>query len=757
MDNNQNKSIEIEKKETETITVVAVNEAENAAENAGETAPDAQSDSEAEETAGNSGDSAEASEESPETSAEEISEMPVPSEENTEKKPKKRRRILIPAICASVFLLSLGILCSLFVSATTEPITVEVGEIPRPDAIHENGFLASLYTVHPYQIDVSEPGDHEVGLEFFGFLPGSVDILMRDTVAPELELTDIRTVEGTVIVWEDFVLSSSDLTDVTVTAGEIPYDTVGEHTVTLTASDTSGNQTAKTAVLTVWDSSHVLAAELNEADLAKTMTEKHPEVTEMDLSDISTGVIGEYIMHASSADARYIWPVKVSDTTPPTAETRYLAIRPDEILSPEDFIVSVDDVSECSVQFGKDPDYTAQGQQSVHLIVEDIHGNRIRPVTRLFVADFPRTLVLEYGITAEEVKKAVFASAPFEKRFTFAEMPEEIGEHEILLESSWGSYTVQVKIADTTPPVLNLTDVTVYKGDAVTLENFLLSAEDLSEVTCRFRGDVPETTEVGNYPIVVEAEDAYGNITKAETVLRVIADTTPPVIYGISDKTIVKGESVSFKKGVYAVDEHDGDVAFKVDSSSVNTNASGTYPVIYTSTDSSGNTASVTVYLTVVEITMDTVNRLADNILWQITNNSMSVREKAWAIYQWCTSSLTYSTRTSYLMGYYVDGAYSGFTIRSGNCYIYYAVSSVLLTRAGLENIMIQRSDPANPHYWSLVKIGGEWYHFDTCPHYAGHELQCFLLTDAEVKHYSDTEVANYYSFDASLYPATPR
>lgn len=754
MDINQNKSIEIEKKETETITVVAVEETDtektDAASDTAEKSPEAET---AEEPAESAEDT---SEESADTENENTGNSDDPSDAADEK-PKKRRRILIPTVCAAVFLLSLGVLCSLFVSATTEPITVEVGTAPRPDAIHKNEFLASLYSVEPYQIDVSRPGEHEVGLRFFGFLPGDVTVQVQDTTPPELAVTDIRTVEGTAVVWEDFVLSCTDATDVTVTAGEIPFGTVGEHTVTLTASDTSGNKTEQTAVLTVWDQSHTLAAELNAADLAKTMTEKHPEVTEMDLDDISTGVIGEYIMHAASEDARYIWPVKVSDTTPPQAETRRLGIRPDETAAPEDFIVSVDDVSEWSVRFTRDPDYTAHGQQSIHLAVEDIHGNCTETVTRLFIADIPRTLELEFGVTAEDVKNAVFASAPFEKRFTLPEMPVEIGEHELVLDSTYGSYTVQVKIADTTPPVLTLTDVTVYAGDGFAVENFILGAEDLSEVTCTFAGDEPTSDVTGEYPVVIEAKDAHGNSTQEQTVLRVITDTTPPVIYGTASKTIVKGETVSFKKGVYAVDDRDGDVTFKVDSSAVNTNAAGTYPVTYTSTDSSGNTATATVYLTVVEITMDTVNSLADNILWQITNGSMTKREKAWAIYQWCTSSLTYSTRTSYLMGYYVDGAYSGFTIRSGNCYIYYAVSSVLLSRAGIENIVVQRNDPANPHYWSLVNMDGNWYHFDTCPHYAGHELQCFLLTDAEVKHYSDTEVANYYSFDASLYPATPR
>ena len=250
MDINQNKSIEIEKKETDTITMVAVEETDtekpDAVSDTAEKSPEAET---AEETAESAEDT---SEESADTENENTGNSDDPSDAADEK-PKKRRRILIPTVCAAVFLLSLGVLCSLFVSATTEPITVEVGTAPRLDASHENEFLASLYSVEPYQIDVSRPGEHEGGLRFFGFLPGDVTVQVQDTTPPELAVTDIRTVEGTAVVCEDFVLSCTDATDVTVTAGEIPFGTVGEHTVTLTASDTSGNKTEQTAVLTVWD------------------------------------------------------------------------------------------------------------------------------------------------------------------------------------------------------------------------------------------------------------------------------------------------------------------------------------------------------------------------------------------------------------------------------------------------------------------------------------------------------------------------
>ena len=57
-----------------------------------------------------------------------------------------------------------------------------------------------------------------------------------------------------------------------------------------------------------------------------------------------------------------------------------------------------------------------------------------------------------------------------------------------------------------------------------------------------------------------------------------------------------------------------------------------------------------------------------------------------------------------------------------------YIKSVKLLYQTSIENLEIQRDTPDNPHYWNLVNIDGQWYHFDTCPHYAGHHMECFLL-----------------------------
>jgi len=242
----------------------------------------------------------------------------------------------------------------------------------------------------------------------------------------------------------------------------------------------------------------------------------------------------------------------------------------------------------------------------------------------------------------------------------------------------------------------------------------------------------------------------------AQTVLHVLIDETPPVIYGVKNLTVILGQALpSFTASVYATDDVDGNVTVNVDSSAVNAAVAGTYTIKYSATDRAGNYAEATADVVVSDNRWDILNSTADAVLAQIVTPGMSARDKAWAIYSWCTANIRYSTSTSYLMGNYVEGALSGFKIRSGNCYIYYAVSDILLERAGITSMEIHRNIPGRPHYWNLVLIGGCWYHFDTCPHYRAYPLQAFLLTDAQVANYS-AMCTDYYSFDTWAYPRTP-
>ncbi|MCI8454815.1 MAG: hypothetical protein HFE84_09405 [Lachnospiraceae bacterium] len=145
-----------------------------------------------------------------------------------------------------------------------------------------------------------------------------------------------------------------------------------------------------------------------------------------------------------------------------------------------------------------------------------------------------------------------------------------------------------------------------------------------------------------------------------------------------------------------------------------------------------------------------TCDRLADQILTEIVNDGMTKRQKAEAIYAWIRANLRYSGSSA--TRDWVQEAYQGLRRGHGDCYTYYSVSQLLLSRVGIPSIEVIRHTD-NHHYWNLVEIDGAWYHFDTCPRRAGGDF-C-LWTDTQMETYSENN-ENCFAFDRALYPRTP-
>lgn len=530
-----------------------------------------------------------------------------------------------------------------------------------------------------------------------------------DAVKPSLEVRDLSIRLGETAEAEDFVVSLSDVSPCKVSfVTEPSFEKAGLQTVGVMAEDSFGNRTEAEVRFLICHIPEAYRAEygFSPADAEQALLQEVGELFACSYPADEKGClpVGSYDLVYESEWGDFTVALTVEDTTAPRLLLEDITLYEGEHVTASDFVVKCVELSKVA--------FTAVMEKD--------------------------------GITAELSAK-------------------EAGVYTISVTATdaSGNTTTEAAaltvVADTEAPVIHgVADLTIYVGQSIPLDGVYAvdnrdrKAEvvaDTSAVDC----SVP-----GVYTVLYSCTDASGNQAKKEATVEVLPDTEPPVIFGAQNLAILAGESVSFRKNVYAIDAQCGSLTVKVDSSAVNTYAEGVYPVHYTCTDFAGNTASQTVYLTVTALTSDKVNAMADQILSWIVTPSMSVYEKAWAVYAWCTGNLQYSTRTSYLMGQFVESAYSGLTTRSGNCYVYYAVASVLLTRVGIENIEIHRNDPDNPHYWNLVKVNGSWYHFDTCPHYAGHWLQSFLLTDAEVRAYSQYQVPGYYDFDASLYPPTP-
>ncbi|MGR5320246.1 S8 family serine peptidase [Vibrio sp. DNB22_19_1] len=163
--------------------------------------------------------------------------------------------------------------------------------------------------------------------------------------------------------------------------------------------------------------------------------------------------------------------------------------------------------------------------------------------------------------------------------------------------------------SDTTPPVISVmgdNPATVEQGE--TYSDAGATADDAVDgsVTVTTTGDDVDTSKVGTYTITYVATDAAGNEASASRTVKVQAavtksDTTPPVITVLGDNPTQISQGQTYKDaGATADDDVDGSVDV-VTTGSVDTNVTGDYTMTYEATDSSGNQATATRTVTVVQ------------------------------------------------------------------------------------------------------------------------------------------------------------
>ncbi len=207
-----------------------------------------------------------------------------------------------------------------------------------------------------------------------------------------------------------------------------------------------------------------------------------------------------------------------------------------------------------------------------------------------------------------------------------------------------------------------------------------------------------------------------------------------------------KKNSYNFKSFVSAVDDRDGRVKVKADTSKINWRKSGTYKLYFTAKDKAGNIAKS--WAKVQVIVPGTAESIADEVLRSITRTKWSDSRKAKAIYRYIRGSFGYVNSSAHT--HWRTSATKGIRYHSGDCYTYYSVARLLLTRAGIPNVMIKRYPTTyGRHFWNLVYVRGGWYHFDTTPRTRRGNF-C-LKTDAQLRHYSSGYT---FSFIKKLYPA---
>ena len=270
----------------------------------------------------------------------------------------------------------------------------------------------------------------------------------------------------------------------------------------------------------------------------------------------------------------------------------------------------------------------------------------------------------------------------------------------------------------------------------------------------------------GTQPTSAQSTPTTGTPDSSTPSSSVVNDTTAPVIEGTKDLEVYTDSTVSYKAGVTVTDDIDARPTLEIDNSNVDLSKPGVYEVVYTATDASGNSTSVTIKLTVKAkpdgfVEPDVIYAKADAILAQFITDDMTDREKVEAVYVWTRRSvhLTYGSAPKGFVHEEADWLQTAYQllnrdVSKGDCFFFFAVQKLLLQRLNIPTIDCEKIyDGDSHHYWLLVSVDGgqSYYHFDNV-----WSKQLCLVTDAELDAFSAAIDSNPFNRDKSKYPATP-
>lgn len=477
-----------------------------------------------------------------------------------------------------------------------------------------------------------------------------------------------------------------------------------------------------------------------------------------DVSALNLNSVGDKPVVIQIGDKTYRSVLRIVDTVPPTGSPVDQITAKGQKLEAGVFVTDIIDATSVKVYYKTQPDFSKAGWQIITAALEDEGGNKTEVAAKLYILDLKQSVTVEAGSSLSSVTVLDFIndftdggdiSVSFEEPITKFDS-KKAGAYDVVIRANGVLLTSQLIISDTTPPAAVSASKEIWFGETAEASDMVTDIADASSVKCYFKEE-PDYDKIGAQTVCVVLEDAYGNRFEVLAELTIKLDKDPPVIKGTRDQWIIVGDNISYKRNVTAEDNKDGEVDVTVDSSAVNIYELGSYPVVYSASDSSGNKATKNITVYVIELDPETVYALADDILAQITTPDMSLLEKARSIHTWVRRNITYTSSAD--KGNALKGAYYGFTTRQGDCFTYYSVAEALLTRAGIDNIGVRRVGGITQHFWSIINIGGGWYHFDTCP--VRISINTFMFTDADAEDYTKriTYLPNYYVYDKSLYP----
>lgn len=430
-----------------------------------------------------------------------------------------------------------------------------------------------------------------------------------------------------------------------------------------------------------------------------------------DISAIDLSVAGEHDIVLAQGSREETVVLTVKDTVAPVVVFQDLTLKAGEVPEAADFVASIEELAQTTVSYVRGfPEVNDYQDKNVSVIVKDASGNAMSGVCTVSFVWLKDSVTLELG---QQLSKADLLLNP-EKDDALIDQAQldvintsPVGAYTVTSTSGNKTVSTAVTVQDTTAPTLILQEVKRQVKKTAVLEDFVKEASDASgEVTLTLLTEL-DFSKAGTFTVQVEAKDASGNTTVAETQLIISNDTTGPKFTGLKAITIEKHSQLpDLEKGVKAKDAKDGVVSFTYNASKVNVDKAGTYYITYTAKDKSGNVTNSKRKVIVNPDAEDTAALVA-SIANSLPNDPIEIRN-------YVKKTIRYSSNWGG-----DDPTWFGLTQKHGNCYVHAKVLQDILTLKGWSTKLIWVTGPKGyekSHYWLQIYINGGWKHIDATP-----------------------------------------
>ena len=415
----------------------------------------------------------------------------------------------------------------------------------------------------------------------------TVVINVVDTAPPNVDAGPDISVEQATAAGTEVTLSAtvSDICDagptVTWSHGPTAVFTPGSTTVTVAATDASGNSASDTVVVTVVDTTDPVITcpadvTVEQATAAGTVvpltatatdnSDASPTITsdELAIYPLGTTTVTFTATDDSGNNASCSMTVTVVDTTPP--------------------VISLVGADPQTIECGDA--YTELGATATDVCCGDLTASIVINTSAVDTSTVG-SYTVTYDVTDCNGNPAV-------------------------------QVTRTVNVLDTTPPVITCpADVTVEQESATgTVVPLTATATDICDVNPTITSDELAIYPLGSTTVTFTATDASGN-SVSDTVVVNVVDTTPPELIIPDDKTVEQetrdGTVVPLE--ATATDSSDPDVEITSDAPAIFPLGSTTGT--FTATDDSDNTATCTTTVTVIDTTPPDISvTVSPDTLW---------------------------------------------------------------------------------------------------------------------------------------------